>query len=306
MINIALLAYPDSSQSALYGWQEMFMLANRACQEQQLSYEFNCAIISEQELAAATTKHFDVLLLPPSQSQDAYLNPSNKLISLLQQQHQHGAILASACAGCFILAATNLLNTKTVTTHWALASLFCERYPEIELSIDKILINQGDVITAGGMMSWLDLGLEVVGQFSQASVMRQLGKILVVDTGQREQRFYQQFIPIFNHGDSTILSVQQSLQRNFAENTSIKELAQQAYLTERTFLRRFVKATRLKPTQYIQKLRIQKACDLLETTKNSFESIASEVGYQDASACRKLFIKIMGLTPSEFRKRFTH
>lgn len=72
------------------------------------------------------------------------------------------------------------------------------------------------------------------------------------------------------------------------------------------FLRRFVKATQLKPTQYIQHLRVQKACELLETTLHSFEWIANQVGYEDVSACRKIFVRTMGLTPGEFKKRFVN
>ncbi|WP_372831590.1 helix-turn-helix domain-containing protein, partial [Pontibacterium sp.] len=74
--------------------------------------------------------------------------------------------------------------------------------------------------------------------------------------------------------------------------------------TERTFLRRFVRGTGLKPSEYLQKLRVSKACDILESTQNTVENIAAQVGYDDASAFRKVFIKIVGLTPREFRARF--
>ncbi|MCJ8340326.1 MAG: helix-turn-helix domain-containing protein [Pseudomonadales bacterium] len=212
--------------------------------------------------------------------------------------------MAAACAGTFILAATGLLQGKTVTTHWGLEAIFVEKFPDLNLDIEKILINNGNLITAGGMLSWLDLGLEVVAQFSQPSVMRQLGKLLVVDTGSREQRFYQQFCPVLNHGDQTIINIQQYLQTSFQQKISVAKLAQKSCLTDRTFLRRFVQATTLKPVQYLYRLRIQKACDLLETTRYPFDWIANQVGFVDAGACRKIFVRIIGLTPSEFRKRF--
>jgi len=301
---IALLAYPKSLQSAIYGLDEMFVMANLVCDEQALDYTFHCDKLTCSDLKTRSDSLFDVVIIPPSHDGDFYLHPSKDVINWLNRQHANGAIIASACAGTFILAASQLLTGKRATTHWGLANSFKAMYPDIELTIDKILVNDIDIITAGGMMSWLDLGLEIIAQSSQISVMRQLGKRLVVDTGAREQSFYQQFTPILNHGDRLILSVQQSLQANFHQNISISDLAKNNHISERTFLRRFTKATHLKPSHYLQKLRIQRACELLESSQHSFEYIAYQVGYEDVSACRKTFSRIMGLTPSAFRQRF--
>jgi len=301
---IALLAYPKSLQSAIYGLDEMFVMANLVCDEQALDYTFHCDKLTCSDLKTKSDSLFDVVIIPPSHDGDFYLHPSKDVINWLNRQHANGAIIASACAGTFILAASQLLTGKRATTHWGLANSFKAMYPDIELTIDKILVNDIDIITAGGMMSWLDLGLEIIAQSSQISVMRQLGKRLVVDTGAREQSFYQQFTPILNHGDRLILSVQQSLQTNFHQSISISDLAKNNHISERTFLRRFTKATHLKPSQYLQKLRIQRACELLESSQHSFEYIAYQISYEDVSACRKTFSRIMGLTPSAFRQRF--
>jgi len=303
-IKIAIVDYPHCLKSALYGFFEVFNLANQVCAEQGLLYRFYPQILDYNEQINFAGDTFNVILLPPSNRSEFYLNPSQHLINSLLHQYHMGASICSACAGTFILAATGLLQNKEATTHWKLEALFREKFPEVQLNTDKIIINQGDVITAGGMMSWLDLGLEVICKYTKPSVISSLGKYLVIDTGQREQRFYRQFTPILNHGDALILSIQQTLNNNFHLAQSIADIAEKNCLTERTFLRRFVKATQLKPKQYIQHLRIQKACDLLESTNLSFELIANQVGYQDSGACRKVFIRSVGLTPSEFRKRF--
>ncbi len=153
-------------------------------------------------------------------------------------------------------------------------------------------------------MAWIDLGFEVVAKYTSLSVMHQLGKTLVIDTAPREQRFYQQFNPSFLHGDQTIVTIQQTMNLDYTKPLSIRLLAKQANLTERTMQRRFLKATGCNPNHYLQRLRVQKACDLLESTQRSFEWVANQVGYEDTSACRKVFIKTMGLTPREFRTRF--
>ena len=301
-ISIGICHYPDASKSAVYGLQEMFLMANKVCKEQEQEIEFEPLIFNNTK---QLSQNFAVILLPPSSQSDYYLNPQTDLIEWLKAQHYQGAILASACAGAFILAATKLLQNRAITTHWGLSDLFQKQFPHISLNTNKILIDHGDVISAGGMMSWLDLAFELVAKYSSLSVMRQLGKVLVVDTALREQRFYQQFNPLLLHGDQTILLIQQAMNLGYMKLVSIQALAKQANLTERTMQRRFLKATGYNPNHYLQRLRIQKACDLLESSQYSFEWIANQVGYGDTSACRKVFIKTMGLTPKEFRMRFS-
>nr|WP_235868495.1 helix-turn-helix domain-containing protein [Vibrio ezurae] len=277
-------------------------MANSICAEQALSVEFDAVIFNSHSLP---TQRFSVIVLPPSLHSEGYISPDIELIDWLKKQHSQGGVLASACAGAFILAATDTLSNRSVTTHWGLSELFYQQFPDISLDTHQILIDHGDVISAGGMMSWLDLGFELVTKYTSVSVMRQLGKRLVVDTAPREQRFYQQFNPSLLHNDTAIIAIQQAMNVRFAESLSVKWLAEQANLTERTLQRRFLKATGYNPNQYLQRLRVQKACDFLESTQFSFDWIANQVGYEDSSACRKVFIKTMGLTPREFRARFS-
>jgi len=317
-MKIAIVDYPDVLKSAVYGLQEMFLMANEIATEQGLTIQLQADIIgfikrtNSQEETIPPIKdalqgndvRYEAVILPPSMPSKFYLQPTPDLLNWLQNRHGEGSILCSACAGAFIIASTGLLAKREATTHWGLANDFTDLHPDTRLNLKEIVKNDGDIITAGGMMSWLDLGLELVAQFMSPAVMRQLGKILVIDTGQREQRFYQQFSPRLNHGDDVILNIQQTLQRDYPNTIRITELASASCLTERTFLRRFSKATGFKPSEYLQRLRIQKACDLLENTHKTFELIANEVGYEDVSACRKTFTRIIGLSPRAFKKRF--
>lgn len=306
-INIAIVQYPGAMQSAVEGLRELFGLANRLSTEHDATAPFNICIQDGLLITDAdntTMPSHQVIILPPCIDGTYYGEEHQTLTPWLKAQHQRGAVLCSVCAGAFILAQTGLLDQRPATTHWLLAERFSERFPAVYLDDNKILINDGDLITAGGLMAWLDLGLELVAQFAHPALMRQLGKQLVVDTGPREQRYYRRFMPRLNHGDSTILHSQHHLQRHFHDNLSVKGLATSSHLTERTFLRRFVRATGLKPSEYLQQLRVSKACDALESSQSTVEKIASEVGYEDVSAFRKVFIKITGLTPREFRARF--
>lgn len=242
--------------------------------------------------------------MPPALSGEYYKTPSLALVTYLQTAHKTGTLLCSACAGAFILANTQLLDHRAATTHWQLATEFNEQFKQVNLNIESLLINDGDIITAGGLMSWIDLGLELVAQFTRPKIMRALGKLLIVDTGKREQRYYGSFTPKFNHGNAQILQVQHYIQKHFDQPLCVAKLAGLAHMSERTFLRQFSNATTLKPIQYIQRIRVQKACDLLETTTQSFEQIALNLSYEDVNSFRKVFIKIIGLSPTAFRARF--
>ncbi|QUX97031.1 AraC family transcriptional regulator [Marinomonas sp. CT5] len=303
---IAVIAYPYSLLSAVHGFSETFELANEACEETDLDVRITTHILSETDLLKATSKapHYHAVLLSPTLEKASYSSNNEVITDFLITQHQQGTILCSACAGAFFLAYTGLTEKRIMTTHWALENSFKERFPKQAVDTSKILINQGDIISAGGMMSWMDLAMELIQALTNANIVRQLSKTLVIDTGKREQRYYQQFQPNFDHGDTAILTVQHYLQGHFNEQQRTTNMATLAKLTPRTFLRRFAKCTGLNPNEYLQRIRIQVACDTLEQTTLPFESIALQVGYEDVGSCRKAFQKIMGLTPSAFRQRF--
>lgn len=296
-ITLGIYHYPQALKSAVYGLEEMFVLANTQCRQQGLKVQFSPAIFTDP---FGVNTHFDVVILPPGTAPFMAM----EVLAWLRKAHQRGSVIASACTGSFMLAGAGVLHQRAVTTHWGLAESFTLQFPEQPLKTDAILIDHGDVISAGGLMSWVDLGLELVARYASAQVMRNLGKLLVVDTAEREQRFYQQFMPSFLHGDSMIEKLQRWLAAHLTQPITLKQLSQQGAVTERTLLRRFAKATGHTPYEYLQRLRIQRACELLETTTDTFTQIANQVGYDDSGACRKAFIRIMGLTPSAFRQRF--
>ncbi len=268
-MQVAIINYPHALQSAVYGLHELFEMANELCKP---ATPFSYAILTLDQLN--NTQQYNVVILPPSLKDEFYLNPSDELLHWLTHQHDQQATLCSACSGAFILAKAGLLKGRSTTTHWALADEFQKRFAHIPLDTQQILINQGSIITAGGVMSWLDLGLELVAQHAGMGIMTQLGKNLVVDTGHRSQKYYQQFIPKLNHGDQAILSAQHFLDEHYPSKILMANLASLCHMSERSFLRRFGQATGFKPSEYIQRLRIQKACDQLEQTHKSFETIA--------------------------------
>jgi transcriptional regulator GlxA family with amidase domain len=154
-------------------------------------------------------------------------------------------------------------------------------------------------------MAWVDLGLKLVDRFLGPTVMLETARFFLVDASGRQQRFYSNFSPKLHHGDGPILKVQQWLQTSDVSSLSVSAMATKARMGERTFLRRFQKATGLTPTEYLQHLRVGKARESLEFSSLAMKEIAWKVGYEDYGAFRKVFQKIMGLSPADYRLRFS-
>ncbi|MDE4605220.1 GlxA family transcriptional regulator [Sinorhizobium meliloti] len=223
----------------------------------------------------------------------------------LRSEHSKGAGLCSICKGAFLLGETGLLAGRTVTTHWSYEEHLVSRFPDINVNTDRLIIDDGDILTAGGVMAWIDLSLILIERFLGPTIMVETARAFLVDPPGREQSYYSAFSPRLNHGDDAILKVQHWLQATGGKDMGLAVLAEHAGLEPRTFMRRFQKATGHTAGEYVQRLRINKARDLLQFTRDPVDAIAWKVHYSDPSSFRKIFTRIIGLTPAEYRQRFT-
>ncbi|WP_413991410.1 GlxA family transcriptional regulator [Labrys okinawensis] len=316
---VGLLLYPGVRTAAVYGMVDLFEAANEIASRSGDSAGgirvSQWKIAEDGEIACAvdtqgSAEHRPVAIVAlPGLGALPSREISSRFAPWLRRQHEEGAMLCSVCAGAFVLAETGLLSGRPVTTHWSFAQALAQRFPDIEIDTGQMIIDDGDVITAGGIMAWTDLGLTLVERLLGPAVMLETARFLLVDPPGREQRYYSNFAPNLRHGDEAVLRVQHWLQ---AQETgegdlrpvSLAEMAGQAGLEERTFLRRFQKATGLKPTEYFQQVRVSKARGLLEMTNRNVDQVAWSVGYEDPAAFRKVFFKLTGLSPRDYRRRF--
>jgi len=312
-VEIALLMYPGCQLAAVHGLTDLFHVAERLFQrstQQSKSVEHPVFSVSHIQFDAGNSAPPwadgapDFVIIPPALGTMPTGEAFAPIVKWLSDCHARGAVLASVCVGTFLLAQTGLLARRSATTHWSQAQLLAENFPEIHVDGDKLLIDDGDILTAGGVMAWADLGLRIVDRLLGSAAMLETARFLLVDPPEREQRYYSAFSPKLNHGDKTILEVQHWLQQDGDRHPTVALMAQRAGLEERTFLRRFQKATGLRPTEYCQHLRVGKAREMLETSQQSFDQVAWKVGYEDVGSFRKIFIRLTGLSPGDYRKRF--
>ncbi|AZN99134.1 GlxA family transcriptional regulator [Mesorhizobium sp. M9A.F.Ca.ET.002.03.1.2] len=319
-VEIGLVVYPGVQEAAVLGLTDLFQLANRLAAERSPdALRLRVSHWQLEDASRTVVRTFDsesgdsepsagnepaMIILPPTLGDPIAREAAAPYAGWLKARHAAGATLGSVCAGAFVLAETGLLSGRAATTHWAYRDALAMRFPDIALDADKLVIDDGDIITAGGYMAWTDLGLKFVDRVLGPTVMMDTARFMLVDPPGREQRFYSPFAPRLNHGDGAILKVQHWLQTRGARDVTLATMAEHAGLEERTFLRRFRNATGLKPTEYCQHLRVGKAREMLEATIRSIDQIAWDVGYDDPGSFRKVFARITGLVPGDYRRRF--
>lgn len=305
---IGLLIYPDCQLSAIYGMTDLFRIAGEWAGGRVVRVSHWVA--SDEAVTCNWDSHPDLphrlshAIAPPSLVMPERMESFPAAAAWLRAQHAEGTVLGSVCAGAFVLAETGLMSGRRATTHWAFAAQLARRFPDIEVADDRMVLDDGDIVTAGGILAWTDLGLTLVERFLGPSTMLATARFLLIDPPRSSQLPFAAFIPRFDHGDEAIRRAQHHLHAHFTEALQQADLHAVAGLTERTFLRRFTAATGQRPNAYLQQVRIAKARESLERTLDPVDRIAWHVGYSDPAAFRKIFQKLVGAAPVTYRHRF--
>lgn len=211
-------------------------------------------------------------------------------------------LVAASCYGTFLLAESGLLDGRPATTTWWFAQAFRQRYPRVRLDADKTLVDAGKVITAGAMTAHTDLSLHLLRRLGGLALAREVGNIMLVDGARSSQRPFMAVQKQFS--DPLAQRAANWMLERLARPFSIEALAAGIHVSYRTLNRRFTEATGQAPLSYLQALRVERAKELLESTEQDFEAITEAVGYGDAPSFRRLFKRLAGLSPAQYRRRF--
>lgn len=228
-------------------------------------------------------------------------------VEWVRQRYAAGAVVCSICTGSIFLAEAGLLEGMEATSHWSVASLFRTHYPRIHLKPERILCPAGPehrIVTAGGASSWCELGLYLVARFGGAVEARRMSKVFVIGDKSEGQLPFAAMARPHQHADGAIEKAQVWIADHYTTTNPVASMAEVAGLPERTFSRRFRKATGYGPVEYVQALRLEEAKQMLETTSEPTDAIALSVGYADPVFFRKMFKRGAGVTPARYRQRF--
>ncbi len=238
---------------------------------------------------------------------ESYLKAFHPHMSSLHQFAQTGKPIAAYCSGTLVLAASGLLDGKTATCVWWLAELFKRRFPKVNLCMDHLVINDGQLHTAGATTANLSLALQLVKQLVGEQIATQMAKVLLIDPNRISQQPFMTLDADPQHKDLLVSRIQDWMQLHLAQSFLLDDIADKFAIGKRTLIRRFKKALNETPASYMQRLRVDEAKRLLETTELALEQIVIKVGYEDVSSFRKLFIQLTSVSPRAYRQKFnTH
>ena len=225
------------------------------------------------------------------------------VVSWVRSRHAAGATLVSLCSGAFILAETGLVDGLSVATHQICAKALAKRFPRIVVDTDRRIVDHGDIVTAGGFLSWVDIGLFLVDRILGPAIGTKTARFVLHDSAANEARYLTGFAPPQTHGDKAVLKAQAWVHMRDGRGVSLAALATAAGLERRTLLRRFARATGMTPIEYCRRVRIARARELLEGGDLSQKEIAQSLGYRDVASFARAFRKAVGSAPGAYRKR---
>lgn len=248
----------------------------------------------------------DLIVLPAFLPPFDMENPRIKSIcQWIKHNYKNGNKIACTCTGTFLLAETGLLNGRVATTNWQLAQLFQQQYPKVDLQIDRLLTEDNGLYCTGAATAFMNLCLHLIEKYGSPDLASMCAKGLLVDSDRQSQAPYIIYDFWKNHSDEQVLKAQQWMGKNYEKKFSIDMVADSMGISPRHFKRRFKNATGETPLAYLQRLRIENAKRFLERTRDTINEITWRVGYEDINSFRRLFIKHTGLSPKEYRNKFS-
>ncbi|HET7842783.1 MAG TPA: helix-turn-helix domain-containing protein [Xanthomonadales bacterium] len=228
-------------------------------------------------------------------------------IAWLRRCAAEGAHFATACSGAMLLAEAGLLDGCDVAIHWGYGEAMARRYPNLRVHTQRALSITGPgqrYLLAGGGTSWLDLSVFVIARLAGTEAAMRVARMYLIDWHALGQQPYAALARKGQVDDALVSRAQVWIAQNYNVDAPVQAMAAQVGLAERSFKRRFARATGMSPLEYVHTLRLEEAKHLLETTVLPVDAVAAEVGYQDASFFGRLFRRRVELTPAKYRKRF--
>jgi AraC family transcriptional activator FtrA len=228
---------------------------------------------------------------------------SDEALEAIVVAKQHGARLVSLCAGAFVLGQAGVLDGHRVTTHWALAADFRRAFPGVELLEDQLYVDDGEVLSSGGMLAAADLCLHILRRDLGQSYANDVSRLLVSPPHRRGGQT-QYMKRRTDRSTGSLGPVMSWALEHLDRELTVAELAAQANLSTRTLSRRFEAETGSSVLNWIAERRVDHARALLEDTDITVTDIAFATGFGSLATFRRQFARFTGTTPRDYRRTF--
>ncbi|GAA5025404.1 AraC family transcriptional regulator [Marivirga lumbricoides] len=248
----------------------------------------------------------DLIIMPATSGDISEAIELNKaILPWVVSQYNKGSEVASLCNGAFLLASTGLLSGKTCSTHWLHAPTFRSMFPDVKLVDDRVISEQKGLYSSGGANTYWNLLLYIVEKYTSREMAVMASKFFLLDISKNNQLPFSMFKGQKAHGDEIIVAAQEYIEKHYDAKISVDDLAERFGTGRRTFERRFKKATSNSIVEYLQRVKIEAAKLQLETGRKNVNEVMYEVGYNDPKAFREVFKKYVGISPVDYRNKFS-
>ena len=316
MKTVAMVLFPNFLLLDMAGPMEVFSIANRYLQPDE-EYELttigtesgllraSCGINVQADLHIDQAgKSYDLLLVPGGPG--AYNEKPPLLLDWLKGAVTRAGQYGSICTGAFVLGFAGLLDGFRVTTHWHYTERLIKAFPAASVETDQIFVQDGNLITSGGVTAGIDLALSVVSNDHGKKVAQDVAKVLLVVM--KRQGGQAQFSPLMaaiGPHETPITRVQQQVLEQLDHTFTVESLARMASMSPRHFARVFAQEVGMTPMAFLQGVRIDHARQLLETSDLPLKTVAFKSGFGSVRHMRFLFNQRLGLTPAQYREQFS-
>jgi len=317
---IHVLAFANMQILDVTGPLQVFASANDLARQRGMSVPYAPSVIASGGGAVMSSAGLAVLAEPlPQTPSDTLIiaggwgiypaAEDSQLVDWVREHGTHCRRVASVCTGAFLLAASGWLDGRRVVTHWTRCEQLAAQHPNLHVEANPIFINDGPVWTSAGVTAGIDLAL--------AMVEEDLGRDIALDVALDVARHLVVFLK--RPGGQSQFSVTLSLQQQgnrfdelhawIAENLTcdlgIPTLAEQAGMSERSFIRHYRADTGQTPARAIELIRVETARRLLSDTGLPVKRIAANCGFGSEETLRRSFLRAIGVTPQAYRERFS-
>jgi transcriptional regulator GlxA family with amidase domain len=326
-ITVALLGTPEVSAATLYGffdalagtrrdWQMLhgggmaespFQPLVVSADGQPFTAGNGVRVVPDQSFTDCP--HPDVLcitdlMIPPAAPTDHLFHAE---LAWVRGAWDAGVTIASACSGALLLARTGLLDECDATSHWAYCDRLAHDHPRTRWHADRGLVLAGPdsrIMMAGSGIAWHMLVLALIARFSSPEDAMHVARMNLLDMNETSPLAYASLTRGGRADDELIARCQLWAASNYRLEAPVTQMVALSGLPERTFKRRFQRATGMSALEYIHTLRLEEAKQMLEASELPVEAIALECGYQDTSFFGRLCKRKVALTPAQYRRRF--
>ncbi len=294
--------YPGASRMALEGMREILELANRGTAKELFQVRIGGLDAASRSERNRFLGRGEAWVVVPTGSREAVAHlVSVAFAEELALHRAKGHRVAAVCAGNFALAAAGLFRGRSATTHWALEDEFRRRFPDVELAMERILLDHGELVSAGGYTAFVDLSLWFVARAGGRGLALRVARTLQVDPVRDSQSPWLGTRPLPALSDSVLDALVRKVAADPARDWKVEGMARSAGMGTRTLERRFREATGTSPRRWIQERRLERARELLEGGA-SLSQTCDGVGWSDVASFARLFRERTGMTPARYRE----